>query len=401
MRVFSFIIFLTVVHGILFFGTRYIWRRMVRDTELKGRLRLIASTVIIGGSLLLPVIMITGRYAPRGPLEFLATPIYTWMGALYYLVLILGLYDISRWVYKKAKALSQRGASKAPETNDAPEDPSRRLFLARSTAGVTLFGTSAAVIIGRASVASEIDIPTIEVKLNRLPKALDGLRIVHFTDVHIGPILDQKFLRGLVEKANAQKPDLVVITGDLVDSTPDIIGPEVAELAKLKSRYGSFFVTRNHEYYSGADEWLKALDKMNIRTLMNEHVSIGDSGASFDLAGIPDKVAGRFEHSHKPDLARALAGRDPERELLLLAHRPEPIHEAAKHEVGLQLSGHTHGGQLWPSTFISNWVHPYSTGLHKHNDLTQIYVSRGAGFWGPPMRIAAPAELPLVVLSST
>jgi predicted MPP superfamily phosphohydrolase len=397
----SFILFFGVVLGLLFLGTRYIWRRLVRDTELTGRTRLAASVLIIGCSILLPVVMVAGRRAPRGPLEFLASPIYTWMGALYYLVLLFWLFDLFRWTSKKGKSLYNRFKPATPETKEEPENPSRRLFLARTGAGIALASTGAAVFIGRANVSGEISTPTIEVLLARLPKALDGFRIVHFTDVHIGPILDRKFLRGLVEKANAMKPDLVVITGDLVDSSPGMIGPEVAELAKLKARFGRFFVTGNHEYYSGAKAWIRYLEKMGIPTLMNQRVSIGDSGASFDLAGIPDKVGRRYSDLHRPDLGAALKGRDPERELLLLAHRPEPIDEAAKHHVGLQLSGHTHGGQLWPSTIVSKWKHTYSTGLHHHTPDTQIYVSRGAGFWGAPMRIAAPAELPLIVLSST
>jgi len=396
----SFFIFFSVVLGVLFLGTRYTWRRLVRDTELSGRTRLAASVIIIGCSVLLPVIMVSGRRAPRGPLEPLADPINTWIGVLYYLVLILGVIDLSRWTYKKAKGLALRLNPPIAEPKDEPENPSRRLFLARAGAGVAVAGTSAAVFIGRSNVSGEISTPTVEVTLERLPRALDGFRIVHFTDVHIGPILDRKFLRGLVEKANAMKPDMVVITGDLVDSSPGIIGPEIAELGRLQSPFGSFFVTGNHEYYSGAEAWLDFLRKMGIQPLINERVSIGDSGASFDLAGIPDKVAGRFYDLHRPNLREALRGRDPERELLLLAHRPEPIHEAATHKVGLQLSGHTHGGQLWPSTIISKWMHPYSAGLHQHTPSTQIYVSRGAGFWGAPMRIAAPAELPLIVLSS-
>ena len=396
----TFSLFFSVVFAVLFLGARYIWKRLVRDTELRGRARLTASVVIIGFSILLPIIMIAGRAAPRGPLQFIATPVYTGLGAFYYLVLILWLFDLSRWTHKKAKWLRLQIKPPTSETKNEPEDPSRRLFLARTGAGIAVAGTSAAVFIGHANVSGEISTPTVEVKLERLPKALDGFRIVHFTDVHIGPILDRKFLRGLVEKANAMKPDLVVITGDLVDSTPDIIGPEIAEFTRLQSTFGNFFVTGNHEYYSGAEAWLSYLKKLGIQPLTNERVVIGDSGASFDLAGIPDKVAGRFLDFDKPDLEKALEGRDPERELLLLAHRPEPIHEAAKHNVGLQLSGHTHGGQLWPSTIISKWVHPYSTGLHHHTPSTQIYVSRGAGFWGAPMRIAAPAELPLIVLSS-
>lgn len=397
----SFFLFFGVVLGVLFLATRYVWRRLVRDTELTGRTRLAASTLIIGSSVLIPVIMVVGRRSPRGPFEFLASPIFTWMGALYYLVLLFWLFDLFRWSSKKGKSLTNRFKPAATETQSEPEDPSRRLFLARTGAGIALAGTSAAVFIGRSNVSGEITTPTIEVPLARLPKALDGFRIVHFTDVHIGPILDRKFLRGLVEKANAMKPDLVVITGDLVDSSPGLIGPEVAELAKLKSRFGRFFVTGNHEYYSGAEDWIQYLAKLEIPTLINQRVSIGDSGASFDLAGIPDKVGGRYSPLHNPDLAATLKGRDPERELLLLAHRPEPIDDAAKHHVGLQLSGHTHGGQLWPSTIVSKWKHTYSTGLHNHTPDTQIYVSRGAGFWGAPMRIAAPAELPLIVLSST
>jgi len=412
MRIFSFIFFFSVIFVFLFLGTRYIWRRLVRDTEIQGRTRTVLTIAIIGSSVLLPIVMVIARFYPRGPLQFLHVPVYTWMGAMFYLILCLGLWDISRLAIRYTKRLRDRfqstdqTTSKAipnPEDSpeDSPEDMSRRLFLARASAGIAVAGTGSAVFIGRANVSGEITTPEVEVVLERLPKAMDGFRIVQLTDVHIGPILDQKFLRGLVEKTNAMKPDLVVITGDLVDGTPRIIGKEVAELGKLNSRYGSFFVTGNHEYYSGVDEWVSFLDQLGIRTLMNERVQIGDKNTFFDLVGIPDTDAGRYSPSHEPNIPLALKDRDPEREAVLLAHRPEPIHKAAKAQIGLQISGHTHGGQMWPANLIAELVHPYSTGLHHHNLQTQIYVSRGAGFWGPPMRIAAPAELPSIILTSS
>jgi hypothetical protein len=139
---------------------------------------------------------------------------------------------------------------------------------------------------------------------------------------------------------------------------------------------------------------------MDVKVLMNERIRIGDASASFDLAGIPDTRAAGFIPDHAPNLAQTMAGQDPERELILLAHRPNPVVEAAKYGVGLQLSGHTHGGQMWPITLISDLIHPYNAGLHQHNDQKQIYVSRGTGFWGPPMRISAPAEITSIILKS-
>ena len=226
---------------------------------------------------------------------------------------------------------------------------------------------------------------------------------MQLTDVHIGPLLDGRFLDAIVEKVNAQSPDVVVITGDLVDGSVDIIGPDVAKLGKLKSRYGQYFCTGNHEYYSGAADWTDFLAKLNVRTLLNQRVTIGDTspnGASIDLAGIPDRQGRLFRETHAQNFKLALSGRDPERGLVLLSHRPNPIVEAAEFGVGLQLSGHTHGGQFFPITFLGEFIHPYNAGLHKHNDLTQIYVSRGTGFWGPPIRILAPAEITSITLTA-
>jgi uncharacterized protein len=195
------------------------------------------------------------------------------------------------------------------------------------------------------------------------------------------------------------KPDLVVITGDMVDGTVAGLRRAIDPLFGLSARFGVYFVTGNHEYYSGASEWIEYLSARGIRVLTNQRVSIGDAGASLDLVGIPDHSARGLAAPHAPDLERALEGRDPERESILLAHQPRQIHLARGHDLGLQLSGHTHGGQLWPFGALVLAAQPYLTGLHRHSGRTQVFVSRGVGTWGPPMRVGNPAEIPDIILA--
>jgi hypothetical protein len=171
----------------------------------------------------------------------------------------------------------------------------------------------------------------------------------------------------------------------------------VAPLGDLRAKHGVFFVTGNHEYYSGADEWIAELTTLGIRVLRNERISIGHGDASFDLAGIDDYRAKGFGGDHGPDLARAVAERDPSRELVLLAHQPKHAFEAAEHGVGLQLSGHTHGGQIWPWGYMVKLDQTFVAGLDRLKE-TQIYTSCGTGYWGPPMRVGAPPEITLLTL---
>src|SRR5262249_19545378 len=180
-----------------------------------------------------------------------------------------------------------------------------------------------------------------------------------------------------------------------VDGSVSELGNAVAPLADLKSRHGVYFVTGNHEFYSGAESWCGELARLGVRVLRNEHVSIGGD-AGFDLAGIDDPAAHRFGGGS--DVARAVQGRDASRELVLLAHQPRAAFEADRHGVGLQLSGHTHGGQIWPWKYFVYLQQPIVAGLARARD-TWIYVSCGTGYWGPPMRLAAPPEITRVVLT--
>jgi uncharacterized protein len=237
----------------------------------------------------------------------------------------------------------------------------------------------------------------VEVPLARWPRALDGFRIVQLSDVHLGPLLDRRFAASLAERVNALAPDLVVVTGDLVDGGVGRIGAEAEPLGALRARHGVFFVTGNHDYYSGADDWVARMTRLGWQALRNARVAIERDGAVFDLAGVDDHHGAMVEPGGGEDLARALEGRDPERPVVLLAHDPATFRRASRRGVDLQLSGHTHGGQIWPFNYLVRLAVPYVAGLHRVGE-SQLYVSRGSGFWGPPMRLLAPAEITEIVL---
>ncbi|MCK6507184.1 metallophosphoesterase [Myxococcota bacterium] len=240
---------------------------------------------------------------------------------------------------------------------------------------------------------------TVEVPLPGLPAALDGFTIAQLSDVHVGPTIEADWLSPVVLRVNDLRADLVVITGDLVDGSVADLARHVAPLATLESRHGTFFVTGNHEYYSGAPQWVAHLATLGVRPLMNEHVLLRHGEGRLLLAGVPDHDAARILPAHAPDVGRALAGAPARDATVLLAHQPRSARLAQGHGVDLQLSGHTHGGQLWPWMHLVWLQQPMVAGLQKLGDLL-VYTSRGTGYWGPPVRIGAPSEISRLVLRS-
>jgi predicted MPP superfamily phosphohydrolase len=300
------------------------------------------------------------------------------MGVGFLLVAFLGITDVARLAAFVIARL--RGPS--------DPDPARRVLLARTLAagvGAVVAGLSA---VGIRSALRGIQIKELEVRLRGLPPDLAGFRLVQISDVHIGPLLRKDWVAHVVDQIRSLSPDLVAITGDLVDGRVHELREHVAPLAKIEARRGVYFVTGNHEYYSGVEEWYAHLPSLGVRPLRNERVQVAPG---LELAGVEDPTG-------KPDLKTALAGRNGSSgALVLLAHQPRQFHEAAKYGVPLTLSGHTHGGQMWPFSWIVALAQPYLAGLHRKGD-SQLYVSRGTGFWGPPMRIFAPAEITLLKL---
>jgi hypothetical protein len=281
-------------------------------------------------------------------------------------------------------------------------DADRRTVLARLSAGAV--GLMAAALSGFAlrSALGPIQVNPIRVRLRRLPPEHNGFRIAQLTDIHVGPTIKRPFIEEIVRRTNALSPDVIAITGDLVDGSVAELRDAVAPLGQLRARHGIFFVTGNHEYFSGAAEWIDELERLGIKVLRNERISVagGEGKRGFDLAGLEDRSASRYGGATPVEAVRkAFAGRDPERELVLLAHQPRSLFDAAGHGVGLQLSGHTHGGQIWPFRYLVRLQQPFVAGLHHHEE-AQIYVSRGTGYWGPPMRLGAPAEITEITLES-
>jgi predicted MPP superfamily phosphohydrolase len=359
----------------------YVWARLVRDPQLPSGAARLATSLIATMALVLPATLVLSRTrgAPR-PMVWAA---FLWMGVVFLLSAFLGIADAGRALAWAARKLA------LPE---APADPARRLILSRALAvgvGGVVAGLSA---VGVRSALAGMRIKDVPVRIANLPQALAGLRVVQISDVHIGALLQKEWVSGVVERVRALRPDLVAITGDLVDGTVDELREHVAPLSRLaEARLGVYFSTGNHEYYSGVDDWLRYLPTLGIRPLANERIEVAPG---LDVAGIHDPT-GRGRYA--PDLPAALEGRDANRPVILLAHQPRQFREAARHGVALTLSGHTHGGQIWPFSWLVALVQPYIAGLHRLGE-AQLYVSRGTGFWGPPMRVFAPAEITLLRL---
>ena len=380
-RLLPFLAFVAVALLLLGGMHYYVWARLVRDPHLPPGAARLATSLVATMALVLPATLILSR--TRGAPRALVWIAFLWMGVVFLLSAFLGLADAARGLAWVARKLA------APV---APLDPQRRIFLSRALAagvGGLVVGLSA---VGVRSALAGLRVKDVPVRIPNLPPALAGLRLVQISDVHIGPLLHKEWVEGVVDRVRALRPDLVAITGDLVDGTVDELREHVAPLARLaEAPRGVYFTTGNHEYYSGVDEWLRYLPSLGIRPLANERVEVAPG---LDVAGIHDPT-GRGRYA--PDLPATLDGRDSKKPVVLLAHQPRQFREAARHGVALTLSGHTHGGQIWPFSWLVALVQPYIAGLHRLGE-SQLYVSRGTGFWGPPMRVFAPAEITLLRL---
>ncbi|HYO54817.1 MAG TPA: metallophosphoesterase [Archangium sp.] len=382
-------------------GHIYLYRRLFRDTAKHPHWRLAGVVLMALLATLMTSWWILPRLLPQGTATVIISRLnWFWMGAATYLLLAVlslgGLRQLTGWLKRR------RVAEAAPPTPApaAEVDEERRQFLARATAGVALAATSGVASYGAWRAFHPPVVNEVAVRLPGLPRALDGFTLIQLSDVHVGPLIQRRFMDAVVEQCNGLKGDLVCITGDLVDGRVAHLAHGVGALSNLRSRHGTYFVTGNHEYYSGDEEWTEALTRMGVTVLRNRHVRIGEPGASFDLVGVDDWRAHRsgYPRERSYDLAAATAGRDPSRASVLLAHQPAGWREhALKAGMGLQLSGHTHGGQFFPFNLVVSAVWEHDAGLFREED-SHLYVSRGTGFWGPPLRVAAPPEIVKVTL---
>ncbi|MBQ1090222.1 metallophosphoesterase [Streptomyces sp. B93] len=438
------IVILLVVLTVLVTANWYLWRRLFRDTTRAPGLARRAGAVLIAGGWALAVGALVAERAgaPFWLQRTLAWPGFLWLALSIYLLLTVvageAVRPLLRWFLKRRAARvrapaaagiprpepvpagagsGETGPSAEPAEPAEPgepresggsggsardgggvaagnvADPSRRVFVSRVVAGAAAAVAVGTVGAGTYGVLNGPAVKRVTVPLAKLPRAAHGFRIAVVSDIHLGPVLGRGFAQKVVDTINSTQPDLIAVVGDLVDGSVKDLGPAAAPLAQLSARHGAYFVTGNHEYFSGAGEWVEEVRRLGLRPLENARTEL----RHFDLAGVND-VAGEDE-GEGPDFQKALGDRDRGRACVLLAHQPVQIHDAVDHGVDLQLSGHTHGGQLWPGNLLAAAANPTVAGLERYGD-TQLYVTRGAGAWGPPTRVGAESDITVVELAS-
>ena len=237
-------------------------------------------------------------------------------------------------------------------------------------------------------------IQRVELPIHRFSSQLGQLRIVQITDLHVGPTIKEKFVREVVKQVNTLSPDLIFFTGDMVDGSVRRLERDVEPLRELKARYGTYFVTGNHEYYSGADSWVAKVRELGMIPLMNEHRILDLNGQKLVLAGVTDFMAHQMLKSHTSDPVRALTGAPRDVPTILLAHQPGTADQVKDLDIDLMVCGHTHGGQYVPFNWAVAKAHKYSAGLYEQGKMW-VYVNRGTGYWGPPLRLGIPSEITL------
>jgi len=366
-----FLIFATIFFSVMTIFTLLISRRFVRKLHFSKKTKLFLN-IFLAINLLGVLGYMYVRYNPVVPnwaFFLLSVPI----GLIFVLFIATVVYEIS-----------------SRTLNAIPMNENRRDFFKKSL-DITAVGVAGGVNAKAMYNAKTVELEKVKVKIKDLEQAYT---IVQLSDVHIGGLIDKEFIATLVKKVNKLNPDIVVITGDLVDTSLKYAKDALDELKNIKSKYGNYFIVGNHEYFHGVVSIIDYINNLNFKTLENENVYIGEKEKGFFLAGVYDIFGYRVE-SYKPDLNKALIGTQGS-PTVLLAHQPKYIEEVVN--VDLMLSGHTHGGQIFPFNYLVKLQQPYVKGLHRHNEQTQIYINKGTGFWGPPMRLGASSEITHITL---
>lgn len=374
----------------------YFWRRMVKDPGFSRPVQGMGMATLISLFFLLPISRILAEYFSFQRLFPLLWLAYLWLGILMLFFFFFLFTDSLKVLFSLLYPFRRLLSGEEGNTNKLP-DPDRRRFLSRSlasSASVIVLGTSAF------GVKKCLDPPVVNrlpVKISGLPPAFQGFSIVQISDIHIGAMSMRAELAETVVLVNDLQADLIAVTGDLVDGDATELADELAPLAELKARHGVFFVTGNHEYYSGAEEWLPAIEQLGITVLNNSRIEIFRGKDSLFVAGVTDYNAGRFGEKYAPDYNKALGGIDKASNIILLAHQPRAVEEAALYGVDLMLSGHMHGGQIWPFNYLTPLQQPYLKGFYRYKG-TLLYVNQGTGYWGPPMRLGTYKEISEFIL---
>ncbi len=351
----------------------YIGWRLIPALGLTPALSIIAIAVLAASCVLMPVGMSAPSFENQPWADRLAWIGMLLMGLFSSLFVLTLLRDVV-WLIVSAVGLSL---------------PEFRHGSAVAVVVLAWFATA----LGFVNARRRARVVDVEVPIAGLPAALDGFSIAQISDVHVGPTIKRDYVQAIVTAVNELNADVIAVTGDLVDGSVQQLAVHVAPLSQLRARHGVYFVTGNHEYYSGEHGWTAKLRELGFVVLMNQHVVLDHDDQPLVLAGVSDYGAHHFSEHQRSDPAAALAGASATAvPKILLAHQPRSAAAAAAAGFDLQLSGHTHGGQFWPWNHFVRFQQPFTAGLHRLDRLW-IYVSRGTGYWGPPKRFGAPSEI--------
>ncbi len=398
-----FVIFFSIFTAVLGLAHYYVGRRMISGTgSTPSRKRIIWSLVTVS-FLLCVLALVTRLFLIGHPIA----EVFAWVGntalGLFSIVAILTIgRDLVLLVTKfvgRIVGFAQKlsGAPAGSALQRKPDSDRRKVLIAGSN--LALIGVSGVLTgYGVYEARRTPRIREIEIPMPNLPSAFDGFRIVQISDIHVGPTIHRDWVEMVVGTASDAGADMAVFTGDFVDGTVPNLREHTAPIRDLTGRFGQFFVTGNHEYYSGVMPWLDEIDRLGWNILMNEHRVIEKDGARLVIAGVTDYRAGGFYPEHQSDPYAAISGAPSDAPRILLAHQPASVIEASNAGFDVQICGHTHGGQFFPWDNLARLAQPYISGLHRHDNKMWIYVSRGTGYWGPPVRIGQPSEITLVTL---
>ncbi len=386
-----FIVFFSVVTIIVLSIHYYLWLRLIKDTGLSGLYKNIGTYSLIVFAISLPIALLADRILPLKysfPLLWLS---YFWIGVmmlLFFLLFSMDMIKIPIYIFQK---LTMAG--------EEITNPGRREFVSgvlASAASTIVFISSG---IGVKNYYSNAIVKKFNVSLKGLPEAFKGFKIVQISDLHLGQMMTKKTLEEIVDQVNRLKPDLIAITGDLADGPTGKLLSEADPLKNLKAEKGIYFVTGNHEYYSGVEKWTLAIEKMGIKVLNNENIKIKRADDYFYLAGVTDHEGKNFGKEHAADFKKAFSRLEHGKKKILLAHQPIAVQKASEYGTDLVLAGHTHGGQIWPFNYLVYLQQPYLKGFYDYNG-TKLYVNQGTGCWGPPLRLGSQNEITQIILDA-
>ncbi|MFM0322355.1 metallophosphoesterase [Caballeronia glebae] len=362
----------------------YVGMRLIPDAPVGLPLKVLAAVLLAASVIVIPLGMAARQIEPQSLADRLAWFGLTALGLFSSLLLLTFARDVMLFFVHLADWL--RGVPVGSP-----------VLVAYSALAVPLLAVLFTAI-GFYNARRRAPVVSVDVPIDNLPAALHGFTIAQISDIHVGPTIKRHYVERIVAAVNGLKPDLIAVTGDVVDGTVPNLADHTRPLAGLSARHGTFLVTGNHEYYSGADKWIAEFRRLGLTVLLNQHVVLNHDGAQAVVAGVTDFSAGSFDPAHRSDPAKAISGAPDDATVrVLLAHQPRSATAAAEAGFTLQLSGHTHGGQFLPWNFFVRLQQPFVAGLVKFNGLW-VYTSRGTGYWGPPKRLGAPSEITLVRL---